>query len=101
MSRSGGPMPVLQLDGARYHKIETTDVPPGWASVPVELNDNGAITKCGMAAGLVGMKLSTSGKDLHKRSGEKGLDTITPVSGWWMYELKSEEDMRAQKRRIY
>jgi len=97
MFSMGAPTPVLQFDGARYHRIETSAVPPGWASVPVELNDDGNITKCGMAAGLVGMKFSSSGKDLHKRIGEKGLDTITPVSGWWMYELRSEEDMKAEK----
>lgn len=91
----GNPTPVLQIDEARYHRIETSDVPSGRASVPVELNDDGFITKCGMAAGLVGTRYSSSGKDLHERDGQKGLDTISPVSGWWMYEVKNEEEMQA------
>ncbi|KAF4626846.1 hypothetical protein G7Y89_g11311 [Cudoniella acicularis] len=85
--------PVLQLDDVRYHKIESDEVPPGWASVPVKLDDNDNITRCVLVAGLVGMKVTSSGKDLHEKDGVTGLDTISPISGWWMYETKSAEEL--------
>jgi Domain of unknown function (DUF4419) len=87
----------LQLDDARYHCIETTDVPPGWASVPVKLDDDGNITWTVMVAGSVGMKVTSSGKDLHERPGETGLDTLSVESGWWMYEKLSDEEMKEAK----
>lgn len=51
--------PVLDLDKVRYHRIETDEVPPGWASVPVELDNDGEITNCVMVAGLVGMRATS------------------------------------------
>lgn len=73
----GLPTPVLILDGCRYHRstfstqffpdpfkllwklgtnkivmiVETDDIPAGWVSVPVELDDNGDITNAAMVAG--------------------------------------------------
>ena len=95
----GKPTPILQLDEARYHRIERKDVPPGWASVPVTLDDQvkGEKTYCVLVAGHVGMKLTSSGKNLHAKDGVTGLDIISPVSGWWMYETKSEEDFKAER----
>jgi Domain of unknown function (DUF4419) len=87
----------LQLDEARYHRIDTDEVPPGWASVPVELNDNGTIIPCTMVAGSVGTRVRSSGMELHERPGETGLDTISIESGWWMFERKSNEQMKAEK----
>lgn len=66
--------------------VETEDVPAGWASVPVILDDNGHITNAIMVAGSIGMQVSSSGKELHSGNGEVGIDTIQPLSGWWMYE---------------
>jgi hypothetical protein len=98
MDSMGEPTPVLQLDLARYHRIETDEVPPGWASVPVELKyDNGNIIPCTMVAGSVGIRMRSSGKELHERLGESGLDTISIESGWWMFERKSDEQMTAEK----
>jgi hypothetical protein len=54
--------------------------------VPVELNDNGFIINAAMVAGSVGMQISSSGKELHSGNGETGVDTVRPLSGWWMYE---------------
>jgi hypothetical protein len=78
---------VLLLDGTRYHSVETGDIPPGWASVPVTLNDDGNITDCVLVAGHVGLEVSSSGKDLHDRPGVTGLDTIKPISGWWSMQF--------------
>ncbi|KAL9616385.1 MAG: hypothetical protein Q9160_008739 [Pyrenula sp. 1 TL-2023] len=50
---------MLQLDGINYAPLDWDDVPPGWASVPVEidLDENGGATirKCRLLAGSVGM----------------------------------------------
>lgn len=50
---------MLQLDGVSYAPLDWDDVPPGWASVPVELDldENGGATvrKCRLLAGSVGM----------------------------------------------
>jgi len=83
--------PTMQLDGIRYHSVETTDVIRGYASVPVKLDDNGTISWANMVAGLVGMKARSSGEDLYLRPGQKGLDTLSVESGWWMYETDGEQ----------
>ncbi len=54
--------------------------------MPVELDDNGFIINAAMVAGSVGMQISSSGAELHTGNGETGVDTIQPLSGWWMYE---------------
>jgi hypothetical protein len=83
------PTPVLQLDEARYHRIETDEVPPGWGSVPVELHHGGTIISCTIVAGSVGTRVRSSDTELHERPGETGLDTISIELGWWMFENKS------------
>jgi hypothetical protein len=67
--------------------VETSDVPAGWTSVPVELDDDGVITNAAMVAGSVGMRISSSGTKLE--SGQTGVDTVQPTSGWWMYETSA------------
>ncbi|TVY42193.1 Uncharacterized protein LOCC1_G006141 [Lachnellula occidentalis] len=95
----GRSTPILQLDAARYHRIERGNVPPGWASVPVLLVDEkGDQTRCVLVAGHVALKATSSGKALHASAyGETGLDTIRPVSGWWMYKTKSEGEFKAAR----
>lgn len=88
----GSPTPVLQLDEARYHRVDTEAIPAGWASVPVELNDNGMITPCVMVAGAIGMKFSKSGNL------ETGIDTLSVQSGWWMYETYDKKEMAEAKK---
>lgn len=88
------------LDGVRYHRIESADVPPGYASVPVKIDDNGVIYEARMVAGSVGIRMESSGVAGERGPGgrggklrpkdeplEVGLDTVRPISGWWMYVL--------------
>ena len=73
----------LELDGVTYHPVDSTDVPPGFASVPVRLVDNGydgKIFETSLVAGIVGMRYAASGD-----GGGNGLDSLQPVSGWWMF----------------
>jgi hypothetical protein len=99
------------IDGTVYHRVDTSDIPEAYVSVPVTVDDNDVVFKTRMVAGLVGIKVSSSGEklDISNRSnvwvedepaGSKlkedisyedkvtGLDSLQPVAGWWMYELK-------------
>jgi len=87
---------TLVLDGARYHRVDTSEIPPGYASVPVLLNDNGLEYHAEMIAGSLGMMISSSG--LQCEDGETGVDTIQPGSGWCMYEVFTQEEIDAQNK---
>ncbi|KAL8923614.1 MAG: hypothetical protein Q9208_004561 [Pyrenodesmia sp. 3 TL-2023] len=76
---------ALKLDGMVYHWIESDDVPPGYSSVPVKVDDNGDEFQATMIAGSVATRYSSSQGD------GDNLDTIQPESGWWMFEKKEAE----------
>ncbi|TVY86198.1 Uncharacterized protein LAWI1_G008153 [Lachnellula willkommii] len=57
-------------------------------------------THCVLVAGHVAIKATSSRRNLHASGhGETGtgLDTIGAVSGWWMYETKSEAELEAER----
>lgn len=89
-----------KLDGVAFHRVETDDIPAGYASVPVKLNDNGKEYDTMMLAGMVGIQASSSGQLLEGAS-ETGLDSIQPVSGWWMYEKTNESASREQTEEYF
>ncbi|ODM14865.1 hypothetical protein SI65_09617 [Aspergillus cristatus] len=89
-----------ELDGVAFHRVETEDIPAGYASVPVKLNDNGMEYDTMMLAGMIGIQASSSGQLLEGAS-ETGLDSIQPVSGWWMYEKTKESGSREQTEEVY
>ncbi|KAL8734023.1 MAG: hypothetical protein Q9166_001784 [cf. Caloplaca sp. 2 TL-2023] len=77
------PRKGLEMDGAMYHPIDSAAVPPGYASVPVRLVDDGYDRKVfdtSLTAGSVGMRYTASGD-----SNGDGLDSLQPISGWWMF----------------
>lgn len=100
------------IDGTFYHRVDTDDIPNAYVSVPVMLDDNGSEIRTVMVAGLVGMAASSSGDKLDSSNSHKGwvsktlfaepefvdvqpvvgddtgLDSLQPVAGWWMYEVK-------------
>jgi hypothetical protein len=98
------------LDGTLYHRIDIKDIPNGYVSVPVLVDDNGQEFKTKMVAGSVGIAVSSSGEKLDATGKHRswvsgghmqrlfeditpvvgdvtGLDSLQPVTGWWMYEL--------------
>ena len=79
----------LELDGAAFHSIDIEDVPSGFGTVPVKINDNGLELEAMMIAGSVGIEATSSGKAL--ANGGFGLDTIRPVSAWWIFETHKQE----------
>ncbi|KAL6715521.1 hypothetical protein ACLMJK_006482 [Lecanora helva] len=80
----------LQLDDAVYHWVEMDSVPPGYGSVPVNVDDNGHEFEATMVAGSVAVKGTSSGKPTE--DGQVGLDTLQPVTGWWMFENTKDAD---------
>ena len=79
----------LVLDGMTYHEVKSTKVPAAFTSVPVKIDDNGDMVPAIFVAGLVGIRWSNS-----EGNSKSGLDTISPVSGWWMFEKLGNEDER-------
>ena len=78
--------PHLYLDGAYYHEIDSTLVPPGWGKVPVRVDDNGNEFDALMVAGSIDVKCTNSGEELSEDV--VGLDSMSPETGWWMMEKK-------------
>lgn len=85
-----------ELDGILYHRVDTSDIAEGWTSVPVKVDDNGTIVNSRMVAGSVGIHACSSGQPLAQWSDpsskemESSLDSVQPVSGWWMYKIRGE-----------
>ncbi|KAL9094957.1 MAG: hypothetical protein Q9165_002907 [Trypethelium subeluteriae] len=93
----------FNLDIALKARIDTDDVPAGFAVVPATVIDNGEEYKTKLIAGSVGIQVTSSGQRLdegpiyssqrdlqRKPTGDPSLDSLQPVTGWWMYKLKPE-----------
>ncbi|KAJ4322095.1 hypothetical protein N0V94_002563 [Neodidymelliopsis sp. IMI 364377] len=105
----------LEFEGVKYHRIEMGDIPAGMVSVPLLVDDNGTEYKTKMIAGSFGIQVTSSGQKTdattnHVNQGlrydeerkkyvpieyvpsegteEAGLDSLQPLTGWIMYELK-------------
>jgi hypothetical protein len=80
---------ALNIDGVRYHHVDTDNIPSASAEVDVLLNDNGEEFNTVMVAGLVGMSTAIA-RDQRKGDGsvvENG--EVAPVAAWWMYITES------------
>lgn len=92
----------LVLDGISYHPVDTDDIPSGFASVPVKVDDNGSIHHTKMIAGSFGIQATSfsgvciGSHALTTKENEK-LDSIQPLSGWLMYELDAEKEAAFQE----
>ena len=94
----------LEYKGTRYHQIDVKKIPSGFASVPVKVDDDGTQYNTKMLAGSFGIQATNSGqktdsgrdhaspwnKDYKpaEGTGEPGLDSLQPYTGWIMYELE-------------
>lgn len=79
----------LTLDGAIYHRIDTNDIPVGFAEVDVKLDDNGQNFDTVLTAGLACTQVCDSGDRTLSPGGKR--DTGRPVVAWWM-SAKKEQD---------
>ena len=106
---NGGSGRGCLLDDVSYHQVEIKQIPSGSTSVPVTVDDNGKLYKTVMVAGSVGVRVTSSGEMLdesnvphrgvryeagkwvpvdHKPpppTGEPGLDSLQPESGWYVF----------------
>lgn len=84
--------PGCELDGTLYPRLSIDHIPVGFASVPVEVDDNGKRFHAIMLAGSVGKQVTSSGEMLDDGRGSRrpfgrpDLDSLQPLTGWWMYE---------------
>lgn len=100
------------ISGTVYHRVDMDKIPGGYVGVPVKVNDHGHEVQTRMVAGSIAIAASSSGGNLDTstshtaksyitKSGERGvqvftpvvdsetgLDSLRPVTGWWMYEVK-------------
>ena len=113
------------LDQALSRLIDTDKVPLGYVSVPVTVNNLGHKFDAVMLAGLIGIQATSSGVMLdgsgghsYERNlsyfvddyyqmmpcnpviptGETGLDSIQPVSGWLFYEKEKPKCAKKHKK---
>ncbi|KAI9166458.1 Glucan 1,3-beta-glucosidase [Paramyrothecium foliicola] len=104
-------------NGIYFPKLYLDDLPDGFASVPVTINDDGTIYACTMVAGSIGIEASCPRENLqewvYKEEEEKEeeeeakdimseilpligktdtpLTMIQPISGWFMFENRDED----------
>jgi hypothetical protein len=81
-----------QLDGAMYPRICTADIPAGYASVPLKIDDNGEKVEARMVADSVGFRTTSGGQSIAESTGGLELGSVQPISGWWVF--KPEERAR-------
>ncbi|MCJ1461041.1 hypothetical protein MMC28_011423 [Mycoblastus sanguinarius] len=85
----------LFLDGALFHHVDMEYIPPGWAAVPVNVDDNGYVYSARMGAGSVGVRFTNS------EGGEKTvLNTLQAEAGWWMFKVKPEMETREEREAV-
>ncbi|KAK4543076.1 hypothetical protein LTR36_005853 [Oleoguttula mirabilis] len=73
----------LTLNGVRYARVTQENVPPGFCTVPVNIDDNGIKIEAEMLAGSIGIDCSSSGEVT--ADGKMGLDSMQSRSGCWLY----------------
>ncbi|KAJ7300898.1 hypothetical protein DFH08DRAFT_919184 [Mycena albidolilacea] len=82
----------LTLDDTEYPRVDSDDIPAGYAEVDVTINDNGTEFPSVIVAGLVGMGFSSSRDLAVSKTGKN--DTLRPVLAWWMYSKLDEEEKK-------
>ncbi|THU90809.1 hypothetical protein K435DRAFT_968487 [Dendrothele bispora CBS 962.96] len=78
----------LSLDNTHYHWLDSKDIPAGYASVDVKLDDNGEIFDTIMVSGLVGTCVFPSNDNRLSENGSG--DAVKPSPGWWIFIKRDE-----------
>lgn len=81
----------FSLDGVVYDVIDSNDIPPGYASVPIKIVVFKTTYDAVMGAGSVGLRCT---KSTAMRQHE---DTLSAETGWWIFEKKPDEDTTKEK----
>ncbi|KAI9675291.1 MAG: hypothetical protein M1817_001194 [Caeruleum heppii] len=74
------------LGDVQFHQVDTSAIPPAVCDVDVKLNDNGQWFDTVMVAGVVGIRVTSSGKTTKDHEGKN--DTLQPEAGWWLCEVE-------------
>lgn len=82
----------LSMDGVNYGLVDMSDVPNGFTTVPVRIEDNGEVVEAEMLAGSVGINCTSSMTP--SADGTMGLDTMQNHHGWFIYEKGSVHEER-------
>lgn len=82
----GAAVAVRGLGETAFPEVDAQNIPDAFVSVPVEVveHDGAAVSRqlaTRMVAGSVGIRVTSGGEAV-------GRDTLQPLTGWWMYELK-------------
>lgn len=119
----GREIAVRNFEETTFLRVDDEDIPDAFVSVPVEVIESDGLVVLNkyatkMVAGSVGIQVTSSGELLDEggghdggfrlvngqyvpfkitaKVGEKvGRDTLQPLSGWWMYELRPEHENEA------
>lgn len=113
---AGHSTPRLFMADIPYHRVDTQDIPLGFASVPVKVIANEIEYKTMMLAGSVGTETTSSGEpgvdpDVTSDVDESGntissvaeivlttgLDTVQPVTGWFILEIDPEKEQEQEQ----
>ena len=90
MDRDRDRAPYLALDGFPYPTIDSQDMPCGYVSLDVLLDDNGDVMETMFIAGSIGSQICSTEKTELFRNGLR--DTVRPVTAWWLVvKLKEGE----------
>jgi hypothetical protein len=108
--------PIFRIEHDMYHKVDFKNIPMGYATVPLTINDNGQEYLATMVAGSFGIEAfsqqkviyspdghaamedksraetTLSGDDVSSEGRGAGLDSIKPLTGWMMYHTNTFED---------
>jgi hypothetical protein len=80
---------VLSLDGADYHRVGSSKIPPGYGDVDVKLDDNGEVFDTMMVSGLIGTLVCDSNDTQLSESGLR--DVVKPLPGWKIFIKQAEK----------
>ncbi|KAK2757951.1 hypothetical protein FQN54_004357 [Arachnomyces sp. PD_36] len=83
-----------------HHSVEFTQVPAAFVTVPVTYMppDGGRVINTKLLAGHVGFE---STPHVGHKSGNKCLDTLQPLTGWWMYEDAGKKNTGKVRDQFY
>lgn len=79
----------LVLDGNTFPVVDMEDVPQGYCTVPIKIDEHGRELAAEMLAGSVGCHWTTSNETASVEQAQE-LVTVQPWSGWWIYEVADD-----------
>jgi Domain of unknown function (DUF4419) len=101
------------LDGTLYHRVDGDHIPAGYMGAPVK-DESRPGKELRIVAGSVGIRCTSSGEPMemnpHRwrmssqrtrmsvtKEGVVGLDSLQPISGWWVFEMLAETEKEVEK----